>query len=432
MRIQALRKGVGCLLSCAVLSGCAREAPPVSAESVCASSSVSVSSASTGQTVSSAPSTVPDTSGPAGRSTVTRAAVTTAGSGGKSTAGSTTAPSSSKTAPAPAQSQNTVELIGRFYEKGAGVYQFEWSGSTISAGFIGTGIAIKLRITLPSPDIHGGLDYLNVSIDGGAPTVLKVNENTVRYPLASGLPDGYHTVRVTKRTEAQFGSQLQFEGFDYGGGKPAPAPARKTRRIEVYGDSISAGYGNEGTAPGFRLEEENASLTYGMLAADALNAECTVIALSGHGCFVSLSGSKTEVVPKYFNQILYKNRRTYAFPSPDPDAVIVHLGTNDYAMNVLDADFYTAYQAFVRRIRREYPKAYIVLAAGGGTTRHLDLLQRVADVCRERDKDTRVGCFVGVYTDADVAEGADGHPSSAGHRQLAEQLTAYLKETLNW
>ena len=85
MRIQALRKGVGCLLSCAVLSGCAREAPPVSAESVCASSSVSVSSASTGQTVSSAPSTVPDTSGPAGRSTVTRAAVTTAGSGGKST-----------------------------------------------------------------------------------------------------------------------------------------------------------------------------------------------------------------------------------------------------------------------------------------------------------------------------------------------------------
>ena len=425
MRIQALRKGVGCLLSCAVLSGCAREAPPVSAESVCASSSVSVSSASTGQTVSSAPSTVPDTSGPAGRSTVTRAAVTTAGSDGKSTAGSTTAP-------APAQSQNTVELIGRFYEKGAGVYQFEWSGSTISAGFIGTGIAIKLRMTLPSPDIHGGLDYLNVSIDGGAPTVLKVNENTVRYPLASGLPDGYHTVRVTKRTEAQFGSQLQFEGFDYGGGKPAPAPARKARRIEVYGDSISAGYGNEGTAPGFRLEEENASLTYGMLAADALNAECTVIALSGHGCFVSLSGSKTEVVPKYFNQILYKNRRTYAFPSPDPDAVIVHLGTNDYAMNVLDADFYTAYQTFVRRIRREYPKAYIVLAAGGGTTRHLDLLQRVADVCRERDKDTRVGCFVGVYTDADVAEGADGHPSAAGHRQLAEQLTAYLKETLNW
>lgn len=105
----------------------------------------------------------------------------------------------------------------------------------------------------------------------------------------------------------------------------------------------------------------------------------------------------------------------------------MHLGTNDYAMNVLDADFYTAYQAFVRRIRREYPKAYIVLAAGGGTTRHLDLLQRVADVCRERDKDTRVGCFVGVYTDADVAEGADGHPSSAGHRQLAEQLTGVFE-----
>lgn len=90
--------------------------------------------------------------------------------------------------------------------------------------------------------------------------------------------------------------------------------------------------------------------------------------------------------------------------------MIVHLGTNDYAMNVLDADFYTAYQTFVRRIRREYPKAYIVLAAGGGTTRHLDLLQRVADVARGR---TVI-------------------PPPPGHRQLAEQLTAYLKETLNW
>ena len=52
-----------------------------------------------------------------------------------------------------------MELIGRFYEKGAGVYQFEWSGSTISAGFIGTGIAIKL-LWIDAPRLIGTALYL--------------------------------------------------------------------------------------------------------------------------------------------------------------------------------------------------------------------------------------------------------------------------------
>jgi hypothetical protein len=48
-----------------------------------------------------------------------------------------------------------------------------------------------------------------------------------------------------RRTEANNYAPSQFFGLDFGGGTllPMPAPAHK---IEVIGDSITCGYGNEG------------------------------------------------------------------------------------------------------------------------------------------------------------------------------------------
>lgn len=125
-----------------------------------------------------------------------------------------------------------VEFIGRFNRTSDGFYQFDWGGSTITAGFEGTKIGIRLR-TLKTGNTPN--DYLNVTIDDAPPFVLKTDINTVEYPLAENLKNGYHTVRVTKRTEATFSSQLQFEGFLYGTGKAAPAPGRENRRIEIFG-----------------------------------------------------------------------------------------------------------------------------------------------------------------------------------------------------
>ncbi|MDD6237245.1 MAG: SGNH/GDSL hydrolase family protein [Clostridiales bacterium] len=333
-------------------------------------------------------------------------------------------------APVLQKSENNMELIGRFSEVSSGKYQFEWSGSTITAGFEGTEISILLRTMRLGP--YGTEDYFNVSVDGGKAFVLKVQQGTEKYQLAKNLKNGYHTVRITKRTEAQFGSLIQFEGFDYGSGKAAPAPARKNRRIEIYGDSISAGYGNEGTEPGFRLNEENADLTYGALAAKALDAEYTDIALSGHGVYVSLSGSTTEVVPKYFERMIYKEPVTYRFIQSPPDVVIINLGTNDYAMNVNDGNYYKAYLDFIAKIRKKYPKAYIVCTTCGGTDKPLDLLTRVVDTRKEQYKDQKIGQFFGIIEDTQGAFGADGHPSVYGHQQLADQLAEYLKEVMNW
>ncbi len=328
------------------------------------------------------------------------------------------------------RSENNIELIGRFNTVTTGIYQFEWSGSTITAGFEGTEIGIILKTVRCGP--YGEVDYFNVTIDDKEPYVLEVKKGVDKYQLASELENGYHTVKVTKRTESQFGSLIQFEGFDYGSGMAAPAPARKKRRIEIYGDSISAGYGNEGTQAGFRLNEENVDLTYCALAADALNAEYTNISLSGHGCYISLSQSTTEVVPKYFNRALYKTNTMYRFNQTDPDVVIINLGTNDYAMNVSEVNYFNSYMDFIASVRRKYPQAYIVCTTCGGTNKALSTLQTIVDRRKTQYNDSKIGVFAAVIEDTNGAYGSDGHPSVYGHQQLSEQLIEYLEDVMNW
>ena len=83
-----------------------------------------------------------------------------------------------------------------------------------------------------------------------------------------------HDVALFKRTEA-FQGAVDFYGFvpGAGGALVATVPA-VTRRIEVIGDSISAGYGNEGPDQNchFTPDTENAYLAYGALAGCVIHA----------------------------------------------------------------------------------------------------------------------------------------------------------------
>ena len=84
---------------------------------------------------------------------------------------------------------------------------------------------------------------------------------------------------------------------------PGAAPA--TRRLEVIGDSISAGYGNEGTYPcQFTSATENQYLSYEALAARALNAELYTEAWSGIGMLHNYDGGTTDVMPDRYPRTL--------------------------------------------------------------------------------------------------------------------------------
>jgi len=119
------------------------------------------------------------------------------------------------------------------------------------------------RVLLYRPELFGkpvnkySEVFFEVTLNGATQT-LKAGTGT--FVLGTGLGVGPHSLRIARRNEALFGvsvlNGLSISEQDY---LPASLPAR---RLEIIGDSISAGYGNEGCP--FK-NKENSELTYGAI-----------------------------------------------------------------------------------------------------------------------------------------------------------------------
>lgn len=159
-----------------------------------------------------------------------------------------------------------VRYVGRFDTTDPAGPRCAWSASSVMLKFQGTGLNVKLG--------DGSSNAYQVVVDGKPAAVLTPKGGTHVYSVYRGT-GGPHTVSLVKRTEALFGT-TPFLGFQLArGGSLLPLPARPRRRLEVIGDSISCGYGNEARdqTEHFSAATENAYLTYGAIAARTLGAE---------------------------------------------------------------------------------------------------------------------------------------------------------------
>jgi lysophospholipase L1-like esterase len=314
---------------------------------------------------------------------------------------------------------------------------FDWSGSAVEGGFKGTAASVRLH------HVEGATtDYFNVYVDGSAPRVLVVTAEQTVYPLVDGLTDTYHSVRLEKRTEGPQSAVWAFDGFDFGSGTAAPAPARKASFIEIAGDSITAGFGNLSANgwSGFKLVEEDVSRTYGRIAADWLDADVSVLGWSGAGLYQDLGGTK---YPVFSNNIFRRtlSRRDCADWEFDrkPDVLVINLGTNDFQANVVNpvegfAEAYVAcYTAFLEEVRALYPETHIVCAAG---IIHYYAVESVEAVvaARKAAGDEAVSVCVLNADRVPVSKrwGGDGHPSALAHAAMGAQLAAHIAEKMGW
>ena len=106
------------------------------------------------------------------------------------------------------------------------------------------------------------------------------------------------------------------------------APPPVTRRMEVIGDSITAGYGNEGVAPcGFSAETENHYLTYASVAARTVGAELHTIAWSGKGMVYNFGDDTFQPLPELYDRTIASEDAGWSFEW-QPDVVAVNLRAN--------------------------------------------------------------------------------------------------------
>lgn len=310
-----------------------------------------------------------------------------------------------------------------------------WTGSSIKANFTGTSLAITL-------DDQLGKNYFNIFVDGETqhPYVLETKQGVQTYVISTALKPGNHSLEIYKRTEGEEGATA-FKGLQLDAdAKLLPPPARPTRRMEIYGDSITSGAGNEGPDNGVDnlLGEKNNYWAYGAITARNLNAELHTISQSGIGIMVSWF---PFIMPQFYDQLsaVGDNNSKWNFTQWTPDLVLINLLQNDSWLIdrekklqplPTDAQRVQAYIDFVRSIRAKYPNAHIICALGSmdatATAKWPGYVTTAVERMRKENKDTKLDTIFFDFT------GYGQHPRIAQHKANAEKLTAFIKTKMAW
>jgi lysophospholipase L1-like esterase len=321
-----------------------------------------------------------------------------------------------------------VRFVGRFDTSDPAGPRFAWSASAILTRFAAASLHVRLKDT--------GYDELEVVLDGAPVKVLSINPAREDYEVVSGLDGRPHELRLIKRTEARMG-ELQFLGFDAATPLSSPAPT-SPRHIELVGDSITAGYGDEGggiSCQGDAVSFENEYLSYGAIASRSLHADHVTVAWAGR---------TTAEMSRLYERTLPAHADSHWEPSRwVPNVIVVNLGTNDFNRgDPGQVAFTRPYVAFLRRLRAIHPHAEILCTLGPMLTdgyppgvhalthARAYITAAVAEV--HAAGDAKVSFLEFATQDAANGRGCDYHPSKKTHALMAEQLAATLREKLAW
>lgn len=315
-----------------------------------------------------------------------------------------------------------IQYSGRFDFSNPKKPRFDWPGTSIKTLFTGTSVTAI---------VSGGTNDFNVIIDGVVKSHLALVAGKTIYDLATGLSDGVHTLELYKRTEG-FNGQTVFEGLVLADGESLQAPApRPNRRILFIGDSFTVGYGLEGTGAGCpdRRPLDNNYLAYGPLTARALEAEYSVQAVSGAGMvhnYGDQNPMSAQPLPFFFERTLFgSDLPKWNYASWIPDVVTIALGTNDFstAVKPTQAQYTTAYKAFIKRIQGYFPNAQIVCLAYPVDSFQGKYVEAMVKELMGQGE-TKVTAFL---MPATTNTGCDGHPNRADHQKLSTALIPILQ-----
>lgn len=309
-----------------------------------------------------------------------------------------------------------------------------------------TGIGFRVRTDAPAMNIlmedfapggaHGQVEggfknnYLNVRIDGGEPHVIALQKGETRYAVP-GLDGKPHTITVFRRTEPLF-KPIKFLGLELPAGATLmDPPAQSAVRMQVIGDSISAGYGNETEGPKspFAHPTENGGMTYWAIAARELTADVRCSAWSGKGVLQDRNGNKSGQLPEIWRQALPEQGvPERAGVNWVPTIVVINLGTNDTAKGMPpQADFKKAYQALIDDVRSTAPDAQIFMCYGPmiNKSKYGEVLTVLNELAAE-NKETFVVDLNNPF--GIQGAGAHWHPNVKANVEMAKQLLAAIRE----
>ncbi len=331
--------------------------------------------------------------------------------------------------------------LGAFDFRDPAAPRFAWPGTELRLSFRGESASVELS-DVPFEDELRDTDWLGVQIDGGPTKKIALREGRHRYLLAERLPPADHHLRIVKRTEAEVGT-ITLHGFTFSAGATLLESPRPKRRILFVGDSITAGYGNEGLNELCHYSPDtcNADLTFASVAARELSAEAVMSAWSGKGVLRNYDMSDPMTMPSLFDRAIPTDPFASGLPArPAPDAIVVALGTNDFFSGTPDeATFLAAYRALLSRLVQRAPKAQLCLVLSPmladdypQPNARSDLRRWLTTLKQEREQRGTKVMLLEQWTAPDEGMGCDFHPSLRTHARLGRELAQALRAQTGW
>ncbi len=237
-----------------------------------------------------------------------------------------------------------------------------YAGSSITTRFDGTSLKASFK------DITGN-NYIGFIIDGGDMIVKSAFSKTSAsvQTIATGLTNTTHELIIVKRNGPSAGA-IVFYGLTLDTGKSLLAPpSRPTRRIEIFGNSISAGVNadNLATNDDKTTTLDNGWNSYGNILARKLNSEIHNNGIPGIAVMTGTGYYPTSADVAY-NKLspftgYYSN---WDFSKYIPQLVIMAYGVNDDGNNWVNANnketWKTKYKAILSDLMTKYPLAHFV------------------------------------------------------------------------
>jgi GDSL-like Lipase/Acylhydrolase. len=337
----------------------------------------------------------------------------------------------------------SLRNLGRYYQsEERQARMFTFSGSGFEVGFYGTTLSARLIATeCGRPQGEAAIAVLVDEQPFENSRKITLDKPDSLYILAAGLTKGRHRVRVYKRTESAC-SLTGWKSIMTDGEFTSLEPSEGIK-IEIYGDSITAGNGVEGVRgdDNFETRTENAILSYGALSAEKLQADFSLVCIGGYPIYKSPwnKGASIESIPQMFSfaDCTWSTKKENAIPWDHkrfrPDIVVISLGTNDdqYLLPLAEPErtaecrhFVKATKDFIDLNRKTYEGVKVIVAIG------MIPVRLVTDLLKEAVASYPQGVYFLEFDS--LKEGGympnGGHPNRKMHAEAAEELTALIKK----
>ncbi|RUT68008.1 electron transporter RnfD [Flavobacterium cupreum] len=316
---------------------------------------------------------------------------------------------------------------------------FYWTGSSVSITIKNTKV---VQATIESEKAD---NYYYVIVDGKKEYAkkIKINKGKKKYTLAVFSDNKKHHLELFKITDTN-GLTTRFYGFITDKNSKVLKNKKKKRKIEFFGDSITAGHGvdvpvdstDSGAAKYF-----NNYKTYAAITARYFNAEYHCTAKSGIGVMASWF---PEIMPEIYNRLNPNDAKSvWEFGKYQPDIVVVNLFQNDsWIVNMpneaqFQARFGTvkpseeqvinSYMNFIKSLRNVYPNAHIICCLGNmDATRKTSKWPDYVDKTIASLGDLKVkSCFF-------EYKNTPGHPKEKEQLVMAETLIKFIENQKLW